>query len=226
MSVLRDAWVIARKDLRVEWRSRELIYTTVFFATTCVLVFAFAFVRDGQPIPHAPAGILWVTMVFSGTLALGRTFERERQSETLRALLLSPIERPAVYLGKLFGVLVLLVAVEAALLPILGLMFRAPIGRAPGLLAGLLLGGTIGFAGVGTLFAAMLVRAQSRDVLLPVVLYPLIVPLLIAGVQGTSAVFADEPNLDLAWFWLSILVSFDAVFVTLALWTFGAVMTE
>jgi heme exporter protein B len=226
MNVLRDAWTIARKDLRVEWRSRELIYTTVFFAMTCVLVFAFAFVRDGEPIPHAPAGILWVTMVFSGTIALGRTFERERQSETLRALLLSPVERPAVYLGKLFGVLVLLAAVEIALMPILGIMFRAPLDRAPWLLASLLGSGMIGFAAVGTLFAAMLVRAQSRDVLLPIVLYPLIVPLLIAGVQGTATIFAEEPNLDLARFWLSILVSFDAVFVTLALWTFGAVMTE
>jgi heme exporter protein CcmB len=226
MSLASDAWTIARKDLRVEWRSRELIYTTIFFAMTCVLVFSFAFVRDGTPIPHAPAGILWVTMVFSGTLALGRTFERERQGETLRALLLSPVERPAVYLGKLCGVLVLLAAVEIALVPILGLMFRAPIMRAPGLLAALLASGMIGFAAVGTLFAAMLVRAQSRDVLLPIVLYPLIVPVLIAGVQGTAAIFADEPNLDMAQFWLSILVSFDAVFVTLALWTFGAVMTE
>jgi heme exporter protein B len=226
VSLTRDAWLIARKDLRVEWRSRELIYTTVFFAMTCVLVFAFVFVRDGKPIPQAPAGILWVTMIFSGTLALGRTFERERQAETLRALLLSPVERQAVYLGKLCGVLGLLAAVQVALVPILGLMFQAPIGRSPMLLAGLLGFGMVGFAAVGTLFAAMLVRAQSRDVLLPIVLYPLVVPLLIAGVQGTAALFAEEPNLDLARFWLSMLVSFDAVFVTLAFWTFGAVMTE
>ena len=225
-SVIAAAWQIARKDLRVEARSRELIYTTVFFAFSCVLIFAFAFVREGQPIPNASAGILWITIAFSGTLALGRTFERERQSETLRALLLAPVERVAVYLGKLLALLVLLFAVEALIVPIIGLLFDAPLGRAPLLLLALLVSGTIGFGSVGTLFAAMLVRAQSRDVLLPVILYPIVVPVFIGGVQGTSAIFADEPALAMAQTWLAILIFFDAVFVTLALWTFGPVMTE
>jgi heme exporter protein B len=226
IGLLRAAWIIARKDIRVETRSRELIYTTVFFAIACVLVFAFAFVREGQPIEHAAAGILWVAIVFAGTLALARTFERERQSQTLRALLATPIERPAIYLGKLLALLLLLGVVEAVLVPVVGLLFWAPIGRAPWLLAGLVVAGTVGFAAVGTLFAAMLVRAQSRDVLLPVVLYPIVVPVLIGGVQGTAAIFADEPNLDLAQVWLMMLVFFDAVFVTLALWTFAPVMRD
>jgi heme exporter protein B len=226
IGVLRTAWLIAQKDLRVEARSRELIYTTLFFAMACVVIFAFAFVRDGKPIEHAPAGILWVAIVFSGTLALARAFERERQSETLRALLLAPSERAAVYLGKLIAVLILLAAVEVLLVPIVALLFQAPVGRAPWLLAALLATGTLGFAAVGTLFAAMLVRAQSRDVLLPVVLYPLTVPVIIGGLQGTAAIFGAEPNLDIARMWLSMLVFFDAVFVTLALWTFAPVMTE
>jgi heme exporter protein B len=224
--VLRAAWLIARKDLQVSWRSRELIYTTIFFAISCVLVFSFAFVREGQPIPNAAAGILWVAIVFSGTLALGRTFERERQSETLRALLLSPVERPAIYLGKLASLLVLLVALQLILIPVVGFLFNAPIGRAPGLMTGLLATGTLGFAGVGTLFAAMLVRAQSRDVMLPLVLYPMIAPVILGGVQGTAAIFAEEPNLAIAEIWLAMLVCFDAVFVTLALWTFAPVMSD
>ena len=226
IAVLRAAWIIARKDVRVEARSRELLYTTIFFAIACVLVFSFAFVRNGRPIEHAAAGILWVAVVFAGTLALARTFERERQSQTLRALLAAPVERAAVYLGKLFALLLLLAAVEAVLVPVVGLLFWAPIARAPWLLAGLLAAGTVGFAAVGTLFAAMLVRAQSRDVLLPVVLYPIVVPVLIGGVQGTAAIFAPEPNLDLARVWLTMLVFFDAVFLTLALWTFAPVMSE
>jgi heme exporter protein B len=224
--VLHAAWLIARKDLQVSWRSRELIYTTIFFSISCVLVFSFAFVREGEPIPNAAAGILWVAIVFSGTLALGRTFERERQSETLRALLLSPVERPAIYLGKLASLLVLLAALEIILIPVVGFLFRAPIGRAPWLMVSLLATGTIGFAGVGTLFAAMLVRAQSRDVMLPLVLYPMIAPVILGGVQGTAAIFAEEPNLAIAEIWLAMLVCFDAVFVTLALWTFAPVMTE
>jgi heme exporter protein CcmB len=226
IAVVRSAWLVAKKDLRVEARSRELVYTTLFFAVSCVLVFSFAFVREGRAIDHAAAGILWVAIAFSGTLALGRTFERERQSETLRALLLSPVERPAVYLGKLFGILLLLTGIEIVLLPAVGFLFAAPLGRAPGLLAGLLATGTIGFSAVGTLFAAMLVRTQSRDVLLPVVLYPITLPALIGGMQGTAAIFAPEPDLALAEAWLSMLVFFDAVFVTLALWTFGPVMGE
>jgi heme exporter protein CcmB len=224
--IARTVWLIVRKDLRAEWRSRELVYTTLFFAVSCMLVFAFAFVHDGRAVENAPAGILWVAIAFSATLALGRTFERERQSETLRALLLAPVERPAIYLGKLAGILLLLAGLEAVLVPLTGLVFQAPLLRAPGLLAALLAAGTIGFAAVGTLFAAMLVRAQSRDVLLPVVLYPTTVPALLGGMQGTAAIFAREPDLALAQVWLSMLVAFDVVFLTLALWTFGPVMSE
>lgn len=226
MAVLRDAWLIARKDLRVEARSRELVYTAVFFAVSCLLIFAFAFVRDGHTIEHAAAGIIWVSVIFAGTLALGRTFERERQGDTLRALLASPVERPAIYLGKLFGLLVLLAVVVVVILPLSALVFDAPVLRAPWLLAAILAGGIVGFASVGTLFAAMLVRASSRDVLLPVVLYPITLPAIVGGMQGTAAIFAPEPNLALAQAWLAMLIFFDAVFVTLALWTFAPVMRE
>jgi heme exporter protein B len=226
ISVLRTAWVIARKDLRVEARSRELIYTTLFFGVSVVLVFSFAFVRDGRAVDNAAAGILWVAVAFSGTLALGRTFERERQTETLRALLLAPVERSAVYLGKLFAVLGVLLLVEALLVPLVALLFQAPLARAPWLFLALLLTGSVGFAAVGTLFAAMLVRAESRDVLLPVVLYPVTLPALIGGIQGTAAILAPEPDLVLAETWLSMLIFFDAVFITLALWTFAPVMSE
>ena len=226
MSLFRAAWIIARKDLVVEVRSRELAYTTLFFAVACVLVFAFAFVREGRALDDAAAGILWVSIAFSGTLALGRAFERERQNETLKALLLAPTERPAVYLGKLAGLLILMICVELVVVPVVGLLFAAPIFRAPFLLGSILAAGTLGFAGVGTLFAAMLVRAHSRDVLLPILLYPITVPVIIAGVRGTAAIFAPDPNFDAAQSWLSMLIFFDAVFVTLAFWTFVPVMSE
>ena len=226
MGFFRTVWTIARKDLVIEARSRELAYTTLFFAVSVVLVFSFSFVVEGVALTDAAAGILWVSIAFAGTLALGRTFERERQSDTLKALLLSPVERPAIYVGKLVGVLLLMLVVEAVVTPVVGLLFQAPIDRAPLLLVGLLLTGTLGFAAVGTLFAAMLIRAQSRDVLLPVLLYPITVPLVIAGVRGTAAIFAAEPNLAVAQAWLSMLIFFDAVFLTLALWVFGPVMGE
>jgi heme exporter protein CcmB len=220
------AWVVIRKDLTVEVRSREILYTTLFFAVSCVLVFAFALVREGRPMEDAAAGILWIAVAFAGTLALGRTFERERQTETLRALMLAPADRPAIYLGKLGGVLLLLAAVEIVLVPLVGLLFNAPFWARPGWMLALLAAGTIGFAAVGTLFAAMLVRARSRDVLLPVLLYPITVPVIIAGVRGTAALLQATPDEPMARFWASLLVFFDVVFVTLSLWTFEPLMTE
>lgn len=223
---LKTAYLVLRKDLMVEMRSREVVYTTLFFAASCVLVFAFSFVKDGRALGDAAAGILWIAIAFAGTLALGRAFERERQSETLRALLLAPADRPAIYAGKLAGMLVLMTAVEVVLVPVVGLLFQAPVlvNFAP--LAALVVTGTLGYAAVGTLFAAMLVRARSRDVLLPVLLYPVTVPVIIAGVRGTAALFEAPADPATAWMWVGMLAAFDAVFVTLALWTFEPVMTD
>jgi heme exporter protein B len=226
VNFLQTVLLVVRKDLLIEARSREVLYTTLFFAVSCVLVFAFGFVREGRPLEDAAAGILWIAIAFSGTLALGRAFERERQSETLRALLVSPIDRPALYLGKLLGVLLLLFIVELIIVPLVALMFQARLFDFPLLMLGLLVAGTVGFAAVGTLFAAMLVRARSRDVLLPVLLYPITIPVIIAGVRGTAALLEGDPNVAVARMWLSMLFFFDVVFVTLALWTFEPVMTE
>lgn len=222
----RVAWLIVRKDLLVELRSREIVYTTVFFAASCVLVFAFSLVRQDRDVSWLSAGILWIAVAFSGTLALGRVFERERVNETLQALMLAPSDRPAVYLGKLIGIVFLMLLVEAVLVPMVALMFQAPIAVHPLYLTLLLLLGTVGFAGVGTLFAAMLVRARSRDVLLPILLYPITIPVIIAGVRGTAVLFDGDANLAMVRAWLGMLMFFDVVFVTLSLWTFEAVMTE
>jgi heme exporter protein CcmB len=222
----RVAMLVMRKDLTVEVRSREIVYTTIFFAVSCVLVFAFALVKEGRPLEDAAAGIMWISVAFAGTLALGRTFERERHAETLRALMLAPASRPALYVGKLLGIVLLLLVVEAVLVPLVGLLFHAPIANSPFRLMALLVLGTIGFSAVGTLFAAMLVRARSRDVMLPILLYPITIPVIIAGVRGTAALLEPVPAVDLADMWMALLAFFDIVFVTLALWTFEPLMTE
>ena len=223
----RVVWLVVRKDLMVEGqRSLEIAYTTLFFAVSCVLVFAFALVCEGGAPEDGAAGILWISIAFSGTLALGRAFERERQSETLRALLLAPVARPAIYVGKLLGIVTLLAAGEIVLVPLVALLFQAPLLDRPVWLAAVLLSGTIGFSAVGTLFAAMLVRARTRDVLLPVLLYPITVPVIIAGVRATGALLEPELDAEIVRFWLALLVCLDVVFVTLALWTFEPVMTD
>jgi heme exporter protein CcmB len=226
MTFIKVALLILRKDFAIEVKSREILYTTLFFAVSCILVFSFAFVKEGRALEDAAAGILWIAIAFSGTLALGRTFERERYSETLRALLLAPASRPAIYTGKLIGIVSLLVVAEIALVPLVALLFQAALLSEPLLLVGLLLAGTVGFASVGTLFAAMLVRTRTRDVMLPILLYPITVPVIIAGVRGTAALLASPVDRPGAVMWTALLASFDVVFVTLALWTFEPLMTE
>src|SRR5579862_988481 len=191
---MRIALLVLRKDVAIEAKNLEILSTTLFFAIGCVLIFAFALVKDGQAPPDAAAAILWIAILFSGTLALGRTFERERYGDTLRALLLAPAPRPALYVGKLLGILCLLGLAELVLVPAVALLFSAPIFSRPVLLVLLLGAGTIGFSAVGTLFAAMLVRARTRDVLLPILLYPITIPVIIAGVRGTSALLATPAD--------------------------------
>jgi heme exporter protein CcmB len=223
---VRAARLIMWKDLVVEFRSRELLMTTLFFAVSCVLVFSFALVKQGQPMEDAASGILWIAIAFAGTLALGRTFEREQAHQTLQALLQAPIERAAIYAGKLLGLLVLLVIVEAVVVPLVALFFQAALITMAIHVAGLVLAGTMAFLAVGTMFSAMLVRTRSRDVLLPVLLYPMTVPALIAGVRGTAALIQQTPDWPTARAWMAMLLFFNAVFLTLALWTFDAVTSD
>jgi heme exporter protein B len=223
---LRTALLVLRKDFAIEVRSREILYTTLLFALSCVLVFSIAFVKEGEPLEDAAAGILWIAIEFAGTLALGRTFERERYGETLRALLLAPAPRAAIYVGKMLGIVVLLAVCELLLVPLVALLFRSRLFEEPVLLVALLLTGTVGFAVVGSLFAAMLVRARTRDVMLPILLYPMTVPLMIGGVRGTVALTQTPVDHPSAIMWIVLLLCMDAVFLILALWTFEPLMTE
>ena len=222
----RTALLILRKDVTIEVKSREVLYTTLFFAVSAILIFSFGLVKEGEAPPDTAAAILWIAIAFAGTLALGRTFERERYGETLRALLLAPGPRPALYVGKLLGMLALLGIAELLLVPLIAFLFQAALISRPLLLFALLAGGTTGFCAVGTLFAAMLVRVRSRDVLLPIVLYPITIPVIIAGVRGTAALLASPPDEATAVMWIGILLAFDTVFVTLSLWTFEPLMIE
>jgi heme exporter protein B len=208
------------KDLRVELRSREIVYTMIFFAVLVVLIFAFAFAREGQPMHEVAGGILWVVVAFSGTLGLGRFFDRERENDTQRALLLCPTPRAAIFLGKLLGMLLFILAAEAVVLPLLILLFDLQVSDL-GLLVATLLAGSLGYAAVGALFAASLMQSRSRDVLLGIMLFPIVTPVIIAGAKGTAALLGGPDGVASALVWLKVLGAFDLVFVTLSLWAFG-----
>jgi heme exporter protein CcmB len=227
VGLLRQVATLAGKDLRVELRSREILYTMVFFAAIVVLVFSFAFVREGSPVGDVATGILWIAVAFSGTLGLSRAFDCEREHDTMRGLLLAPVPRAAIFMGKAVGIVVFMVVTEAVVVPLVGVLFRAELlARRPLDLVVVLLLATVGFAVVGSVFAAMLLRSRSRDVLLPVVLYPVLVPLLIAGTKATAALLETTPDLEVYSYWLRFLLVYDAIFAVVALWVFESLVIE
>jgi heme exporter protein CcmB len=226
MSLLRQAARIAWKDLRVELRSREIVATMVFFGTLIVVIYAFAFPRNADVAAAAAPGMLWVALAFTGTIALGRAFDRERENDTLRALLLAPVPRLAVFLGKAIAMAALVLAVAIIVAPLLALFLDAPLLARPGELALAIVLGAIGIAIVGSVFAATLLKVRSRDVLLPVILYPLLIPLFVAGTKATAALITVPANFDAAWYWIEFAGIYDAAFLVLSLWVFESLVIE
>ena len=224
---LRQVVRIAAKDLRIEWRSKEILSTMTFLAVVFVLIFSFAFVvGDARPPAPVTSGILWIALVVSGTVGLGRTFDRERDGEAIRSLLLTPTSRAAIYLGKLAATVTLMLLVEVVLTFLAGLLFSNQVAVQLRPVATLLVLGTIGFAAVGCVFSAALLRARSRDVLLSSLLYPIIIPIVIAGARGTAQLIDPvSPDFEGARFWTQFLVAVDVIFVTLGLWAFEPVVT-
>ncbi len=230
MEFLRYVRVLAAKDVRVEFRSREIIYCMSFFAAMVVLLFSFAFIKQSATsnemldASYLSPGFIWVAVLFAGTLGLSRAFDRERETGTMRALLLSPIPRAAIFLGKSVAIAIMVLVVQAVVVPLVALFFDAPVFNNPVSLLFTLVLGTIGFSVVGSVFAAMLLKTGSRDVLLPVVLYPILVPLFIAAIKATQA--SLEGALPDAWFWIRFLAVYDTIFLVAALWTFESLVIE
>jgi ABC-type transport system involved in cytochrome c biogenesis, permease component len=230
--VARPSWAgqaarIAWKDLHIEGRSREVLYTMGFMAALVVLVFSFAFISGQEATvgPDAIAGILWVAVLFSGTVALSRSFDRERESEAIRSLLLSPVPRSAIYAGKLAATAAIMFLVELLLTPLLAALFSAVFWPHALWLGLLLLLGTIGFASVGVIFSAALLRARSRDALLGALLFPIVIPVLLAASRATAYLLDPAaPDLDPALFWTRFLAALDVVFVVVGLWSFEPVV--
>ena len=226
---VRHVATMAWKDLRVELRSREIVFNMVFFAAMIVVLFSFAFLQKGEggqmvAMAEIAPGFLWVAVLFSATLGMSRAFDRERESDTMRGLLLSPAPRAALFLGKAIGLFLLMAMVEVVVVPMVWFFFSAPMFDNPLPMAALLVLATSGVAVVGSVFAAMLMRTRARDILLPVVLYPILVPLFIAAIKGTSSILGQD--LGQAWFWIRFLGVYDLAFVVAALWTFESLVIE
>ncbi len=230
MEFLRHVKTLAWKDVQVEFRSREIVYTMCFFAAMVVLLFSFAFLKqsattnDMLDASDLSPGFVWVATLFAGTLGLSRAFDRERETGTMRALLLAPIPRAAIFLGKSVGIAIMVLVVQAVVVPLVALFFNTPMFGHPLALLCILVLGTVGFAVVGSVFAAMLLKTGSRDVLLPVVLYPILVPLFIAAIKATQTML--DGAMGDCWFWIRFLLVYDTIFTIAALWTFESLVIE
>lgn len=222
---LRLVLVIAAKDIRAELRSRTALLSAVVFAALVLVIFNFA--RDPTAVAAvdlAPS-ILWVTFALAAMVALNRAFTVERENAALDGLLLAPVPRGAVFLGKLVANLAFVGTVEAIALPLFVLFFNVDLGHAlPGLL-GVTVLATVGFVAVGTLFSAMAVRTRFAELMLPVLLLPFMVPPLIGAVQVTARLLADRPLSEMLG-WLRLLALYDVVFVTLCTMAFASVVDE
>lgn len=222
---VRLAAVIAWRDLRMELRSRTALLGALVFAALVLVVFNFA--RDPTAVAAvdlAPS-VLWITFAFAGTVALNRAFTVERQNGAFDGLLLAPVPREALFLGKYLANFVFVMVVEAVTLPLFVLFFNVGLGGAlPGIALAAVLA-TAGFTAVGTVFAAMAVRTRFAELMLPVLLLPFLVPPLIAGVHITARLLVDRPLSEVAG-WLRLLALYDVVFITLCTLTFSAVVDE
>ncbi len=225
MSLLRSSWIVFQKDLRIELRTGEILITTGFFALLVAVMSSLSFYLDDVTSRRVAPGVLWISIAFSGVLAMGRSWARERDNDVMRGLLLSPLPRPAIFLGKALGIFVFLLIVEILLVPIIAVLYRLDLGKVWLPVAALVVLGTIGFAAAGTLFAAMGVRTRTKEVVLSVVLFPLVSPALLAGVVATREVLGGASLSEIG-NWLRILGAFDLVFVVMGAVLFGPLNSE
>jgi heme exporter protein B len=221
----RAAAAILAKDLRLELRRVETVVTMAVFAVLVALVFVFA----GDPTPadlvRLGPGALWVSLLFAGAIGFVRWFAQEERNQALQGLLVSPVDRAALFAGKWAGATIFLLAIECALVPVTLTMYQLDLGGSFAELALLLVVVTIGYAALGTFFAAVAAKTSAGELLLPILLFPLSVPLILAGAEGGQAL-VEGGRMGDYWSWLSLAVAFDVIFGTVCTLAFEYVIEE
>ena len=223
MGYLRKVFASVWEDVRAELRTKDILSSMLVFAALAVVIFQFAFDLRADNARLVLPGVVWIAITFSGVLGLNRSFILEQDRGSMEGLLLAPMDRSVIYFGKLIGNLLFIFAVELVLLPLASIFFNVWIVTPSVLLVVFL--GTIGFAAVGTLFAALSVNTRAREVMLPILLFPIMVPVLIAGVRALGALLDGETLKDVAQ-WLRLLVAYDVIFIAAAFLLFDYVVEE
>jgi heme exporter protein B len=214
---------ITWKDLAAELRSRELISAMLVFALLVILIFNFALELDPVTRRVATPGILWATFAFAGTLGLNRSMAVEKDRGCLDGLLLAPVDRSAIYFGKSVSNLAFMLIVEVVVLPVYSILYNTNLFN-PGLILVILLG-SIGYVAVGTLLSSMAVQTRTRDVLLPILLFPVVIPILIAAVKASSGILQGLPLSEVMPY-INLLIVYDVIFIAVAYMVFDFVVEE
>ena len=214
---------ITWKDILSEMRTKEIVSSVLVFALLVIVIFNFAFSASQETMRLVAPGILWVTFAFAGVLSLSRAFILEKEEGCLEGLMVCPISREVIYVGKLLGSLLFMLIVEAIALPIFALLFNLPVFSFQ-LIATTILA-TIGFVAVGTVFSALAVNTKAREMILPILFLPIVVPIIIGAVKASELALAGEPWSSLA-SWLQIIVAFDVIFLVVSFLTFAFVIEE
>ncbi len=222
-NLFKATLAIAWKDLTAEYRSRELFSSMLVFSLLVILIFNFALELDVKTRQSVTSGVLWVTFAFAGTLGLNRSMAVEKDRGCLDGLLLAPVDRAAIYFGKVISNLAFMLIVEIVVLPVYSFLYGINLFN-PGLLAVILLG-SIGYIAVGTLLASMAVQTRTRDVLLPILLFPVAVPVLIAAVKASGG-FLNGDEFSTILPWINLLIVYDIIFVAIAFMVFDYVVEE
>jgi len=220
---MRSLTAIIWKDLAAELRSRELLSAMLVFALLVILIFNFSLELDAQARATVTSGVLWVTFAFAGTLGLNRSMAMEKDRGCLDGLLLAPVDRTAIYFGKAIGNLIFMLIVEAIVLPVYSVLYTVNL-LIPGLLLVILLG-SIGYVAVGTLLSSMAVQTRTRDVLLPILLFPLVIPVLIAAVKASTGFLQGAAFVDILP-WINLLIVYDVIFIAVAFMVFDYIVEE
>ena len=224
-SFFSQAGAILWKDLKTELRTKERLSAMAFFALLVLLIFNFAF-KPGSPIMQsATSGIFWISVTFAGLLGLTRSFTMERENDCMMGLLLSPADRGAIFLGKMLANFVTMVFMEALILPLLAIFLNIAVWEHLHRLILPLFLGTLGFASVGTLFAAMSINTRLKEALLPMLTLPVLIPALLAAVETFRAVLAGDPLSEVS-AWLKLGGAFALLFTTACLLLFDYVVEE
>jgi heme exporter protein B len=223
MTLLRHTWLLLRKDLLLEWRRHESLMTMFFFGALLLFVFNFSFDLAPERASALTPALLWLAFLFTGTLGLTQLFEAERANHALDALLMSPMDRGALFLAKTCFNVILMVLVELVVMPLFWVLFSLPSwAPVPGLFVVVFLG-TVGFCVLGTILSAVTLKARARELLLPLVLFPLMVPVILATIRCMEALMRLGELGD-ALPWLRLLIGFDVIFLTIGILIFDWVV--